>query len=368
METAFDLDTAETRHAERLHQEGIFVDGLVPTTDYINDSEYQGHLAAGGVTAGNFTVASRTNYPDATRRLQRCLDIIAQNRDAFSVVETVADVRAANEQDRVGAILGFQDTMPIAPVDRMQTDGGLEFLRAFHQMGVRIVQLTYNSLNYVGAGCCEPTDPGVSESGRSIIEEMNRLGVLIDLSHCGDQTTLDAIKHSEDPVVFSHADARALSGIKRNKTDEQIRAVADSGGLIGVSVFPPTVKTDTETYEVQRATVHDVLDHIDHVVDLIGVDHVAFGSDMNDKALDNGVTPPYAAYRNFRPSYLEVYGRGPIETYEPFPKGIHGHTELVNLMKGLVARGYSDKEVRKILGENFLRVFAEVWDDDASSP
>lgn len=360
MDLGFGLTDAEETRAQELHEETIVVDGLIPTTAYFSDSEYRDHLTRGGVTAGNVTVASRTAFADATRRVQRCRGLVADS-EAFTLVSSAADVRAANEAGTTGAILGFQDTMPIEPGDQMQTAGGHEFLRAFQQMGVRVVQLTYNSLNYVGAGCCEREDPGLSNFGRSVVAEMNRLGVLVDLSHCGDRTTLDAIDHSDDPVVFSHAGARALSNVRRNVTDEQIRRVADGGGLTAVSVFPPTVKTDPNTHEVQEAHVSDVLDHIDHVVEIAGVDHVAFGSDMNDKSLDDGVTPPYAAYRNFRPDHPDVYGRGPIEAYEPFPHGLHRHTHFPNLTRGLVARGYAADDIRKILGGNFLRVFEAVW-------
>lgn len=361
-ETIFDLPSETASDAERVHEDAIVIDGLVPTTSYLDDPEYRTHLARGGVTAGNFTVASRTRFSDATERVQRCRRLVAANGDEFTLVETPSDVEDAKDAGKVGVVLGFQDSMPIEPADRMRVDGGFEFLGAFQEMGVRIVQLTYNSLNYVGAGCCERVDPGLSNFGRAVVAEMNRLGVLIDLSHCGDRTTLDAIAHSEKPVVISHAGARALSNVRRNKTDEQFRAVAENGGVVGVSVFPPTVKTHPETHEVQEATVHDVLDHIDHVVDVAGIDHVGFGSDMNDKALDDGVTPPYAAYRNFRPEFAEVYGRGPIERYEPFPRGLHRHTELANLTRGLFARGYDEADVRKILGGNFRRVFRETWD------
>jgi len=361
VESPFDLDDDRERRARRLHEECIVIDGLVPATGYVPSETYRDHLRRGGVTAGNFTVASRVAYPAATERVQRFRRQIHRSGGAFSPCESVADVREVHDRGATGAILGFQDTMPVAPMDRMQTDDGTEFLRAFHAMGVRVVQLTYNSLNYVGAGCCERVDPGLSNFGRELVDELNRLGVLVDLSHCGDTTTTDAIEHSEDPVVFSHAGARALSNVERNKTDEQLRALADAGGVVGVTLFPPSVRTDPDTHEVQRATVEDVLDHVDHVVEVTGIDHVGFGSDMNDEALDEGVTPPYAAYRNFRPDHPEVYGRGPIEHYEPYPRGVHRHTKLLNLTRGLVDRGYDDEEVRKVLGGNFLRVFEEAW-------
>jgi membrane dipeptidase len=357
----FDLDDAAEQRATRLHEESVFVDGLIPTRAYLSEPAYRDHLERGGVTAGNVTVASRTGFADAARRVQRCRRLVREQSDRFVVAETAADVRAAHREGRVAVVMGFQDAMPLEPADRMQLDGEFEYLRAVHDMGVRVVQLTYNSLNYVGAGCCERVDPGLSNFGRDLVDAMAESGVVVDLSHCGDRTTADAVDYADQPVVFSHVGARALSNVKRNKTDDHLRALADNGGVAGVSVFPPTVKTDPDTHEVLEATVHDVLDHVDHVVDVAGVDHVAFGSDMNDRDLDEGVTPPYAAYRNFRPEHADAYGRGPIDHYEPFPRGLHRHTKLLNLTRGLVARGYGDDEIRKILGGNFLRVFETVW-------
>lgn len=359
-EQHFDLDAEQEHRAARLHEEAVVVDGCVPTTAYLAEEEYRDHLQRGGVTAATITAASRVSYPEATRKVQRIRRLVDENDEAFTVAETAADVRDAKAAEETAILLAFQDTMPVVPNDRMVLDGGMEFLRAFERMGVRVIQLTYNSLNYVGAGCCERTDPGLSNFGRDLVREMNRLGIVVDLSHCGDRTTLEAIEHSSDPVVFTHAGARSLSNVERNKTDEQIGALADAGGVMAVSVFPPTVKSDPDTHEVEVATVDDVLDHVDHVVDVAGVDHVAFGSDMSDQSLDDGVTPPYAAYRNFRPDFPEVYGRGPVDRYEPFPQGLERHTKLANLTRGLVDRGYTDEDIRKILGGNFLRVFEAV--------
>ncbi|WP_254810868.1 dipeptidase [Natronosalvus amylolyticus] len=359
-EGLFDLSTAEERRAKTLHEEAIVIDGCVPTTAYLDDPTYRDHLQRGGVTAAAITAASRVAYPEATRKVERIRGLVAEHDDAFTMAESAADIRAAKRADKTAILLALQDTMPIIPMDRMILEGGLEFLQAFDRLGVRVIQLTYNSLNYVGAGCCERVDPGLSNFGQNLVEELNRLGIVIDLSHCGDRTTMEAIEHSAEPVVCTHAGARALSNLERNKTDEQIEAIGAGGGVVGVSVFPPTVKSHPDTHEVQESTIHDVLDHVDHVVDVAGVDHVAFGSDMSDQSLDRGTTPPYAAYRNFRPDFPAVYGRGPIDHYEPFPRGLHRHTKLPNLTRGLVTRGYSDDEIRKILGGNLLRVFETV--------
>jgi membrane dipeptidase len=360
----FDLSTEEEARAERLHEESVVVDGLVSTDVYVTDPEYHDHLARGGIDAGNFTVATRSDFVGATRKVERFRAAVEAAADRFTVVRTTGDIREAAAEGRTGAILGFQDSMPVAPPSRELMEEGTEFLRAFAEMGVRIIQLTYNNLNYVGAGACELNDPGLSYFGRTLIEEMNDRGVLIDLSHCGDRTTTDAIEHSEAPVAITHAGARAVAPMYgRNKTDEQIELLAENGGVIGVTLFPPLVKVDPDTYDTLEATVDDVLDHIDHVVDLVGVDHVGFGTDMNDHALDVGVTPETSALRHFRPTHPEVYGRGPEEVYDPYPEGVDRHTKMGNLTRGLVARGYDDEAVEKILGGNFLRVFESAWNE-----
>lgn len=358
--TAVDLDESQRSRARELHADATVIDGLLPMT-YVEEPEYRDHLGEGGVSAGNFTVASRVSFFQATRQIQRYKQLIGDLSKQFLLAETADDIRNANEFGRTAVIMGFQDSMPFAPENRMQMGDDTEFLRAFADMGVRVIQLTYNNLNYVGAGCCEPVDPGLSTFGRTVVSEMNDVGIVVDLSHCGDRTTMDAIEQSADPVILSHVGVRSLSNVGRNKTDEHIEAVAANGGVVGVTFFPPCVKSDPETHAVQPATVHDVLDQIDYVVDLAGIDHVGFGTDMNDKHLDEGRTPPYAAYRNFRPDHPDVYGRGPIEEYEPFPKGIERHSKLETLTHGLVERGYSNEDIRKILGGNFLRVFETVW-------
>lgn len=360
----FDLSDEQEQRAQKLHEESIVVDGLVPTDIYLAEREYRDHLSRGGVDAANFTVATRTDFVGATRYIEEFRELSESHSDQFVVVRSVEEIRDAANAGRVGAILGFQDSMPVSPTTRELMGDGTEFLRAFGEMGVRIIQLTYNNLNYVGAGACERNDPGLSYYGRTLLDEMNEQGVLIDLSHCADRTTMDAIEYSDDPVAITHAGAREISPLYgRNKTDEQLRLLAENGGVIGVTLFPPLVKCDPDTYDTLEATVDDVLDHIDHIVTVAGVDHVGFGTDLNDDALDRGKTPETSALRHFRPDHPEVYGRGPVEQYDPYPRGLHRHTKLGNLTRGLVERGYADEEVEKILGGNFLRVFEDVWSE-----
>lgn len=358
METdLIELDSQSEKRAARLHEEATIIDGLIPTDAYIGDETYGNHLQRGGVTAGNFTVAQfEHDYITTVKELTKYHELAAVNDDEWEIIDSVTSLQEVKRAGKTGIILGFQDTRPI--------EGELGKLQTFDHLGVKIIQLTYNEQNYVGAGCCERTDGGLTNFGQNLIDELNNRNILIDLSHCAEKTTIEAIEYSNDPVAFTHAGVHTLCNARgRNKTDEHLRALADTNGVIGISLFPPLVKRDPETHHVQPATIHDVLDQIDYLVDKIGVEHVGFGSDLNDKALDEGVTPPGSSLRHYRPSHPEVFGRGPTETYDPYPEGLNRHTKMQNLTRGLIDRGYSDEEVKKILGGNFLRLFEEVWDE-----
>lgn len=345
----------EEQRAHQLHADSIIIDGLIPTDVYLANPDYRGNLQEGGMTATNFTIASWPHdYAGATDEIMRCHEFVEQHADDFTLAESADDIRAAKENGQLAAIIGFQDAKPVQK--------NLRHLQAFERMGVRIIQLTYNTQNYVGSGCCERNDSGLSHFGRDVVKEMNDRGILVDLSHCADETTMDAIEAASDPVTFNHVGARAINhAYGRGKTDEQLKAVAETGGVIGVLFASSFLKRDPDTHEVLPASIDDILDHVDYIVDLVGVDHVGFGSDLNDHAYDVGKTPETSSFRHWRPTHPEVFGSGPTDRYDPPPEGLERHTELLNFTRGLVSRGYSDTEIKKILGGNFLRVFEDVW-------
>ncbi|MBI3942874.1 MAG: membrane dipeptidase, partial [Chloroflexi bacterium] len=213
---------------------------------------------------------------------------------------------------------------------------------------VRIIQITYNEGNYAGAGCLESTDWGLSRFGMDLIDEMNRLGLLIDLSHVGYRTSMEAIEASQQPVAFTHANPRALCENPRNKTDEQLLAVARKGGVIGANIFPPFLAKGSQ------ATIEDFVDAIDYMVRLVGIDHVAIGTDFTEDQ-------PEAWFR-----WL-LMRRGNRKQIIPLdypiinPEGIRSAAEFPNITRALLKRGYANADVKKIMGENLLRVFQTVW-------
>jgi len=214
-------------------------------------------------------------------------------------------------------------------------------------LGIRVALLTLNTRNYIGDGCGERTNAGLSYLGLDLVEQMNELGMLIDLSHCGSQTTLDAIEASSDPVMCNHIGARALyPQLKRLKTDEELVALANKGGLAGVSAIPNQLSRNAEQ------GIEDMLNHIDYIVNLIGIDHVAIGTDIlfGDQVEVHRQTDKTLLK-------LDYYGQ---ELNAPYMYGIESPEEWPNITRGLVSRGYSDDEIRKILGGNALRIIQEV--------
>jgi membrane dipeptidase len=339
------------KRSEMIHKKAIIIDGLLVWGN-LDETKYIEELRKGGLTAANLTVAISHNFKEAVLRVQHYKSII-KDSPILMRATTSNDIIQAKEERKVAIILGFQDGRPI--------EDKLSYLEVFYDLGVRIIQLTYNDQNLIGTGVCEPHCGGLTHFGRRVVKEMNRLGILIDLSHCCDRTALDAIEFSEDPVTFTHVGAYSLCNAHgRNKTDEMLKAVAATGGVIGITFFPPLVRRDPDTYEVLPSSVDHVLDHIDYVANLVGIDYVGFGSDLCAKWLDQGATPPESSIRLWRSLRPDVFGRGPTEQYDPFPKGLDRHTKLINLTQGLVARGYSEEQILKILGGNFLRLFQEV--------
>ena len=227
--------------------------------------------------------------------------------------------------------------------------GSPELLLPLHEMGLRMLMLTYNRMNFIGAGCTERTDAGVSHAGVDFIRRMNELGILVDTSHCGRQTTLDACAISSRPVIASHTCAEEVYKVDRAKSDAELKAIAASGGVVGVVVVPFFLAGG------QGVTIEAMLDHIDYIARLIGPDRVALGTDWPMTMplwMSEEVMAVWSAGHGFRPEHkIDVLATAVgFDDYRDFP----------NITRGLVARGYSDEDVRGILGENFLRVFEEV--------
>jgi membrane dipeptidase len=224
----------------------------------------------------------------------------------------------------------------------------LDHIDVAYGLGVRMMLLTFNTRNYVGDGCGERTNSGLSYLGIEMVERLNDIGILIDLSHCGVQTTLDAIKFSRDPVLFNHTGARALNPrVTRLKTDEEIRALADKGGMVGISAIPNQLSSQPEQ------GVEDMVNHIDYVVKLVGIDHVFIG-------LDNTFHDQVAFHRKLAASKSVDLEKSGITLAADYMYGIESPLEWRNIVWALVSHGYSDDAIEKIVSGNALRVIEGV--------
>lgn len=293
-----------------------------------------------GITAGN----RELHLEDHASMVSSMAEVQLQfdSNDWLVKALKADDIRRAKREGLKAGIVTAQETDALGQ--------NLDMLDTLHQFGLRILQLTYNNQNWIGSGCAEPANGGLSKFGVRFIERMNKLGIIVDTGHCGKQTTLDACRVSAAPVIASHTGVEALYPHMRCKSDEELRAIAATGGVIGIFAMPWFVHADPE-----GTTLDHVLDHMEYVIRLVGVDHVGIGTDwpMSDVAWSLVYFKEHIA-----PRLGFAKGDGPsTETV----KGLEQYGFFINFTRGLVARGYSDEEIAKIMGGNWMRVFEQVW-------
>jgi len=319
----------------RFHSKNIVIDGL--NASHFPNPLVLERLHRGGVTAVNATIAAWHDPGETVNQIADIYQLYGEHGDLIMPAECVDDIYAAKERGRVGMILGFQDTAPMGD--------NLGLLAVYHRLGVRIIQLTYNFENRVGYGCQAPEDKGLTPFGREAVAEMNRLGILIDLSHCGPRTTLEAIELSEKPVAITHSNAANQFPHPRNKSDEAIKALAAAGGVIGALSFPAMLTANLP------ATVDDYLDAVGYLVELAGVDHVGLGPDFMEEMLPETVA---AVLGGLPPEVVKQ-----LQSMPPV-QGFASVSEMPNVTRGLLER-YGEGDARKIMGGNWLRLYGEVW-------
>jgi membrane dipeptidase len=290
------------------------------------ESEFR-RLERSGVTL--FHPAVDPNQRDASAAVQRWMEgwdrLLAAHPRYFQRIDSLADLDRAKRERRLGLLLGFQNS------DHFTR---LADIARFHQLGQRVSQLTYDRTNRLGGGCREP-DLGLTLFGAEVVGAMNEVGMAIDVSHCGERTTLDAFAASCKPVLVTHANCRALvPGHPRCKSDQVLRAMARMGGVIGITAVRAYVR------QPEMPTVEDLLDHFEHVARVAGVEHVGLGSDVDVDALD-------ARTGRVRPAYAI--------------QGLDHARRVFALVEGLLRRGWRDEHVALALGGNFRRALGEIW-------
>jgi len=319
-----------------LHKDSIVFDAHCDTLQEVlagkrrlGERSEEGHadlprLCEGGVTAQIFALFVSPNYfpRGAARQALRLLDVfyqeLGENADQLTLATSASDIERAKAESKVAGILSLEGAEPL--------EGDLRVLRAFYKLGVRNIGLTWNLRNAAADGVDETrSNSGLTNFGVQLVQEMNRLGIMVDISHLSSTGVRDVLRVSEAPVIASHSNAYALCSHRRNLTDEQLESVASNRGVVGVTFVPSFVTKDEN-----QATLERVLDQIDYMVKTMGVDHVGLGSDFDG-----------------------FLGFGKV-------RGLEDVTRLPRLTAGMVERGYGEEDVKKILGGNFMRVFREV--------
>ena len=347
------MNANREREVNRLHHDSLIFDGLLMWGN-LDSRKVIKDIIQGNVAGANYTVANHSHdFKGAIRNIVKYKNVIKENKNLLSLAITAEDIERAKSNRKLGVVFGFQDSRAVEQVDHLEV---------FCSLGVRIIQLTYNAQNLAGSGCCEISGGKITYYGQKLIRKMEKLGIALDLSHCGDETTESALEFAERPVLFTHVGVRQLCNAQgRAKTDRQFEMLARTGGMAGICFAPFLVKRDPDSWEVLPSTVNDVVDAIDYSVKLIGIDHIGFATDLPRIWYDLGKTPSDSSMRLWRELRPDVFGRGPTEVYEPFPVGLQEHSELSNLTAELVERDYTEEDIRKILGGNFARVLREIW-------
>jgi len=319
-----------------LHADMIVIDGLIISKW---SRAVFADMRAGGLTAANCTCSVWEGFADTMRNIAHWKRWFRDHADLIVPVHTTADIAQAKRTGKTGIFLGFQNVSAF--------EDQLGYIQLFKELGVGAVQMAYNTQNLVGTGCYESHDGGLSDFGREVVAEMNRVGMLCDLSHVGAVTSRDVILMSQKPVAYTHIAPAALKAHPRNKSDEEIRFIVEHGGFVGVTMFPPFLAKGS------AATVHEYVQAIDHVVAVAGEDHVGIGTDFTQ---DQG--PDFFEWLTHDKGYArELTTFGDVVN----PEGIRRIGDFPNLTAAMETARWSERKIRKIMGENWLRVLREVW-------
>jgi len=344
------------RKVVELVQRSLVIDMLAPLKIDFNPDAFSLPLSDAdaqmfrncGITAfhNSVGVGGPSAYSDALQFIAAWSGFAGRNSDVFSLVGRVEDIERAKKLGKIAVIMGLQN----ADEFREPKD-----VKDFYDLGLRCAQLTYNTQNLIGSGSTERVDGGVTDFGEQIIKAMNEAGMLIDVSHSGPRTTLDAIEISPKPIAITHSNCRALNDHPRLKTDEAIRKLAAKGGVMGITGVRMFVKDSEPT------TIEHIVDHIDHVVKLVGIEHVGIGSDSDLMGYDH---MPKDQYEKLKAGYKSTYAfRDKIDT-----DGFDHPQKVYDLTAALLKRNYSEANIQAVLGGNFRRLLGNTWLEPKHTP
>ena len=304
---------------------------------------------SGGLTAVGVTIAYHERARETLERLAQWNWRLRENADLIRPVRRARDLDAARDEGRIGVLLGAQNCSPI--------DDDVGLVQVMADAGLKVMQLTYNNLSLIGAGCAELDDPGISRFGREVIAEMNRAGMVIDMSHSAERTTLEAIELSRRPVAVTHANPRFFKDTPRNKSDKVLAALGETGGMLGFSLYPPHLAHGADT------TLEAFTEMVARAAEIAGVEQLGIGSDMcrgwDGRTIDwmrNG------RWRQVPSAERAEFADMPWPSQ---PEWFRTPADTPNLATGLRARGFSAAEVDGLMGDNWARFLRDALEPDA---
>ncbi|WP_244552320.1 dipeptidase [Allosphingosinicella indica] len=340
---------AYSRRAVDLVRDAMVIDMLAPLNLDLDPNAHAKPLTAkaaeefkvSGITGFHcaFGMSGPDVYAETLAYMAAWQGYCGRNPHVFSLIGSAKDLDQAKADGKAGVIMGVQNAEHFRTAKDVQT---------FYDLGQRCSQLTYNSQNMIGSGSTDRIDGGVSDYGVEVIEAMNKTGMLVDVSHSGDRTTLDAVELSKVPIAYTHSNCRAIAGHPRTKTDEAIVALGKKGGVMGITGVRMFVsKTDP-------TNVGHMVDHIDHVVKLTGIEHVGIGSDADLNGYDDMREDQY---KMLKAAYKASYAfREKIDI-----DGFDHPRKVFDLTEELIRRKYSDANIKAVLGGNFRRLLGDTW-------
>ena len=316
----------------------LMIDGL----QYVNwNRQLFEEAQQSGVHTIHVTIAYWENIRETLENIGTWNRHFINHADLIMPVRQAADILEAKRVGKVGIIFGFQNCSPI--------EDDVKMVEILHQLGVRIMQLTYNNQSFLATGCYEEQDGGITRFGRQVIKEMNRVGMVIDMSHSAEKSTLEAIEISERPIAITHANPTFFHKALRNKSETVIRAIGESEGMLGFSMYPFHLKNGSD------CTLEEFCQMIGETADMIGIDRIGIGSDLclnwDYKVLE--------WMRSGRWTTSVDHGEGSAEkpSWPPQPSWFSGSKDLHTIAKGLANQGFSDDDIAKVMGENWLSFF-----------
>jgi microsomal dipeptidase-like Zn-dependent dipeptidase len=316
----------------------LVIDGL----QYCNWSErIFRDMREGGVGAVHVTISYWEDFRETVGRIMAWHRRFEMYRDLIAPIRTAEDLRRAGQEGKTGIIFGAQNCSPI--------EDHIGLVAVLHDLGLRFMQLSYNNQSLLATGCYEKNDPGITRMGRQVIREMNRVGLVVDMSHSSERSTLEAMEISERPIAISHANPATWAPVLRNKSDQVLKALGESGGMLGFSLYPHHLKDKSE------CRLEDFCEMVARTAELMGVGHIGLGSDLCQDQPDRVVE----WMRNGTWTRDTDYGEGTKEaaSFPPQPPWFRSNRDFGKVAEGLRQAGFDEPEVRQIMGENWLAFF-----------